>query len=401
MNRNSLNLDTSETQRINGRFCSHPDQEYTCRIRFDRYRLWEGMAIFDVALNLWENGSPEKFITSDGTEIQLRFPSVRIGGDGNETRVLIHKITRTEAGKKYIRTGAVKGLLYFPRQFSLLGSEVEREEVKLIYKGRKKSYFAFRCSYERDITQGQVDKLLLGLSILSNSSLRLSELSNGSEVQLYDNESSKCNIFYYGSGNMYSPITKATVEQLIDEVPWKRLWRFHLALANFIRTKDQVHQLYRGCALLEYLITLFERSKLLATDYYSQPKKKKKLGKSLKLYALMYNIGLPEQQKHYIEEMFPGITFKDFQISKRFEFFELRDAHIHRGELFMTQEQLWQFSRCNVAVNEIIRMLIPHLYKIKEWDYTDKPFYRAIDSWEIVKTRQKLMPWRKIMKDLY
>lgn len=396
----AFNLDSTETQHLTGRFENYPEEEYSCRISFNRFRLWEAEVVFDEAVNVWDERIPVSFIIKDETELLLIYSGARIGGIGDETRARIHKIVKKESGSKYFCTGAVKGLLYFPRQFDLMGLNVSKEEVKIFEKGRPKTFYYFQCSYQSNISEHQINKAILGLSILSNSSLRLTEHSDGETLVLYENVSAGSEIYYSGTGLMHFPIGKAAIEKMVVDVPWKQLWRFHLMLSNFVRTTDMVHQLYRGCALLDYLIELFDRSKYCGVEYKNQPKKIQKLGKSLKLYGLLFNLGLNEPEKRYIEEIFPGLTLEKFQIAKKFEFYELRDAHIHRGELFMTQEQLWQFARCNVSVNEIIRMLIPHLSKITQWQYTNKDFYRAIDSEDIVNKRQELIPWRDVMGDI-
>ena len=161
-----------------------------------------------------------------------------------------------------------------------------------------------------------------------------------------------------------------TIEELIENVKWEYIYNFHLAYKNFCRAKNYEYQLYKGCSVLDYLISLFERN----LDIKELRSRLKNSDKSSRLYALLWYLELDNSTKVYLEEVFPGVSFWELKFDKKFEFYELRDSHLHRGQLFLTQNEVWKFQRCLVSVNEIIRILIPHLDKIREWDFTGKPF---------------------------
>ena len=390
-----MDLDSIEGQIINGYFNldENPqkiEKRFEGEIFLNRFNLRESYVKFHCHVPKPSGGDTICFVTVDGSTLHLRFSTSYWSGNYFEEKFSIEEVVHPISDKKYIRTGSIKRLIYFPEEIEVLGFIVRKCERKY-YEGEKRireNYFEW--NYQNSITKREIDKVLMSLSFLTNSSLFISEHSDGETTTVFNMKSSKFTIPYMGSGMMFFPITIETVEGLINKIKWRYIYNFHLAYKHFCCAKNYEYQLYKGCSILDYMISLFDRN----LEFRDYKKRLKHSDKSSVLYSLLWYLNLDISTKSYLEKIFPETSWSEFKLNKRFEFFELRDSHIHRGQLFLTQEEVSKFQRCLVAVNELIRILIPHLDKIDEWGFTNKPFYNTASSSEIVSARQDLIKWK-------
>jgi len=390
-----MDIDSKEIQKIKGYFkrdqkSQKSEKVFEGEAFIDRFNLRESYVKFFSPVPKPKEGNIIRFIVDNEKSLDLKFPSSYWSGNYSEVSFSIAKIYLQEGKEKYVRTGSFKRLIYFPEKIEVFGYTVCKCEHQY-YDGEKrirKNYFEWR--YQNSITKKEIDKVLMALSFLTCFSLFISEHSNGNTITIFDKKSDKFTLPYMGSGMMIFPISIKTIEELIENVNWENIYNFQLAYKNFCRAKNYEYQLYKGCSVLDYLISLFERN----LDLKELRSRFKKNDKSSRLFALLWYLELDNSTKIYLEEVFPGVSFSEFNFDKKFEFYELRDSHLHRGQLFLTQNEVWKFQRCLVAVNEILRILIPHLDQIKEWDFTGKPFYKTASSEEIVNARQDLIKWK-------
>ncbi len=390
-----MDIDTKKIQKIEGYFeidgkPQKNEETFEGEAFIDRFNLRESYVKFYCPVPQPKGGDTIRFVINSGNSLDLKFPTSYWGDNYSEISFSIDKVCLHESKKKYVRTGSFKRLIYFPEEIEVFGYTVRKCEHQF-YEGEKrikKNYFEW--SYQNSITKREIDKILMALSFLTCCSLFISEHSNGNALTIFNKKSDKFTLPYMGSGMMIFPISIKTIEELIEKVNWENIYNFQLAYKNFCRAKNYEYQLYKGCSVLDYLISLFERN----LDLRELRSRLKNSDKSSKLYALLWYLELDNSTKMYLEEVFPDVSFSEFEFSKKFEFYELRDSHLHRGQLFLTQNEVWKFQRCLVSVNEIIRILIPHLDRIKEWDFTGKPFYKTASSEEIVDARQDLIRWK-------
>ncbi|WP_428235751.1 hypothetical protein [Gracilimonas sp.] len=390
-----MDIDSKKIQKLEGYFeiDGKPQENkklFEVEASIDRFNLRDSYIKFFSPVPKPKGGDTIRFVINSKNSLDLKFPSSYWGGDYSEVSFSIDKVTLQESKEKYVRTGSFKRLIYFPEEIEVFGYTVRKCEHQY-HEGEKRikeNYFEW--NYQNSITKREIDKVLMALSFLTCCSLFISEHSNGSTITIFDKRSDKFTLPYMGSGMMFFPLSINTIEKLIKNVKWEYIYNFHLAYKNFCRAKNYEYQLYKGCSILDYLISLFERN----LDIKELRSRLKNSDKSSKLYALLFYLELDNSTKLYLEKIFPGVSFSEFHLDKKFEFYELRDGHLHRGQLFLTQNEVWKFQRCLVSVNEIIRILIPHLDKIKEWDFTGKPFYKTASSKEIVNARQDLIKWK-------
>jgi len=373
-----MDIQSKEIQKIEGYF---GEEENSVDHKFfegeafiNRFNLRESYVIFNTPVPKPERGNTICFVTRDEYRIYLRFPSSYMTGNYFEVKFRINKIVIPKSNEKYVRTGSFKRLVYLPEEIELFGFSVEKCERQYYEDRRKKRENYFEWSYEGSITEREIEKVLMALSFLTCCSLFKSEHSNGNTLTLVDLKSDRHTLDYVGSGMMFFPISIKTIEELIGNIKWKHIYRFQLAYKSFCSTKNYKFKLYNGCSILDYLITLFTRN-LSIKQLVNQLEKH---GKSAKLYAILWHLKLDNSIKQYLQEIFPEVSFSEFGFDKKFEFYELRDSHIHRGHLFLSQSEVWKYQRCLVSVNELIRILIPHLEKLDEWGFTDKPVLKLL-----------------------
>lgn len=390
-----MDINIKKIQKIEGYFWSDQkplksEETFEGEAFIDRFNLRESYVKFFCPVPKPTGGDTICYIIDDKTRLHLKFPTPYWANNYLEVSFSIAKVSLQENDEKYVRTGSIKRLIYFPEVIEVFGYTIRKCEHQY-YEGEKRireNYFEW--SYQNSITKREIDKVLMALSFLTCCSLFISERSNGSTITIFDKKSDKFTLPYMGSGMMFFPLSIRTIEKLIENIKWEYIYNFQLAYKNFCRAKNYEYQLYKGCSVLDYLISLFERN----LDLKELRSLLKSSDKSSRLYALLWYLDLDHPIKLYLEEIFPGVSFSEFKFDKKFEFYELRDSHLHRGQLFLTQNEVWKFQRCLVSVNEIIRILIPHLDKIKEWDFTGKPFYKTASSKEIVNARRDLIKWK-------
>jgi len=382
-------LDSNEIQEVNGYFQvdgqTVGDEIYQAKIDFNRFNVRDSYILFNDHVPQYWRDESFFFVIDNKYKLYLNHPSQYWSGTYSETKFTIKKLVIDTKTDKYVRTGAIKKLVYFPRELRILGFKLNANEYTYFEGEKRKGKTYFDCTYQNSISDEEFDKILMVLSVLSCSSFFISEKSDGEKVEIHNFKSTECKVPYSGSGNMYFPVQVHTLEKLIDEVRWKDLNQFNLAYKSFCRTENLVFQLYNGCAILDWLIELFSRN---LNDI-----KKARIGKSAILYRILNFLELNDAVKKYLESIFPEIPFNGFTFEKKFEFYELRDKYIHRGGLLLTDDDIRKFQRCIVSLNEILRILIPFLHLIKEWQFTDKPFYQTLGSEEIVNERQRLIKW--------
>lgn len=388
-------LDRNEIQEVTGLFqCdgqSFGNGSYQAKLYFNRFHVRESYILFNEHIpQLWRDESFCVVIDSK-YKFYLNHPSQYWSGTYSETKFTIRKLVIDTKTEKYVRTGAIKQLDYFPRELSILEYKLKSKEYryKVGEKRKRKTYFEW--TFEHSISEEEIDKVLMVLSFLSCSSFFISEISDGEKVEIHNFKSSESRVPYSGSGNLSYPIQIDALEKLISEVRWKDLDKFHLAYKSFCRSENLVFQLYNGCAILDWLIDLFDRN--LKLNSLKKKIKSKRQDKSARLYCILYFLELDEKVKVYLESIFPGTTFNEFAWEKKFEFYEMRDKYIHRGGLLLTEDEMRKFQRCIVSLNEILRIMIPFLYLITEWQFTDKPHYKTLSARDIVNERQRLIKW--------
>jgi hypothetical protein len=383
-------LDRKEIQEVTGFFqCNGKavgSEFYQAKIYFNRFNVRESYLLFNSNIpQLWKDES-FCFVIDNKYKFFLNDPFQYSSGTYSETKFPIDKLVIKEKGGKFVRTGAIKQMTYFPRELNILGYKLKSKEYRYKEGEKRKRKTYFEWTYQNNISEEEIDKVLMVLSFLSCTSFFISEISDGEKVIVQNFKSTECRIPYLGSGNMYYPIQINALENLIGELKWKDLDQFHLAYKSFCRTENLVFQLYNGCAILDWVIELFERN--------LKGFKKKREGKSATLYRIISFLELDDIVKEYIETVFPEISFNEFNFEKKFEFYEMRDEYIHRGGLLLTIEDIRKFQRCIVSLNELLRILMPFLYLIKEWQLKDRPYYKTLSSEEIVNERQRLIKWQ-------
>lgn len=381
-----MQINNLDHQSIKGYFDENDSETFEGQLLLDRHRLWNSSLTFrEIIPNAFSKREESLFVTEDDIKLVLGIPSSHISGHDAQVKFDIKKVIMPKnSNQDYIRTGPVKKLTYFPRDLQVLGINFELKRVEKSKRLGNSPEFYFEGTIDETINQSKIEKLLFCLSTLTGSFLWLSEKNIEGNLILENRKSKSRSLPYMGSGMMHFPIEIKELERLCNAIKWKNLYHFHLHYSNFCTTSNYVFQLYRGCALLDYLITLFKRN--------LQVNGKK--GKTSDLYAIIKRLKIDKKNLEYLHNIFPNLPRKVDEVEEKFEFFELRDDHIHRGGIFLKQEEVWKFQRCIVSLNEVIRILIPHLDNIKDWKFHSKSYYKSISSKEIVDLRQELISWQ-------
>lgn len=383
-----LNIDTPETQGLMGCFVNYPEKKYVCMITFNRYRLWEGKVVFDGYTPELEGNDCTEFRLKSG---DLLFLKIRFHNmDYNETIYRIDKIETScdKVSENIMKSGLIRLLPEFSgREFQLMGINVK-------VKRHSSKFSFFECSSETALSNVAKLKLVAGLSIYSNTSVRISEECLNGSLTISDKKSSSCELIYYGNGRFF-PLSIKSIEECLSLMPLEALKTFYFTYTEFIRTPNKVHQLYRGCAILDYFIELFQVNAGLYI-------KNIKGGKSKVLLEIFSRLELAPEQYKYLEKLFIGLDFSaGINKNIKLEFYELRDKLIHRGYIFEDAHQLPLFAKCLMSLNEVIRMLVPHLYLIRSWGFNDCEIYPTLSAEKIINARKEFIPWREVMSDMY
>jgi len=381
---NAIDIDSTAPQEIRGSFDEGSSTVYTAIVTLDRYRPWLNEIRFNQQTpRLFNSAIKPLFKLEDGSFFHLHVPSSRIQGHEVVIKYMVYKIEIPNRNdESYIRTGAVGDLLYFPREFRLLGETVFLKSIPENNRiGTRGEYF-FEIKNLNSNDPRIEDKLLFCLSALTCTSIWIAEKKNPYKRIFFDRTSASSTMPYIGSGNMPFPIKMADLETLCHETTWDNLRTFHLLYARFVTANDLKYQLFLGCALLDYIIELF-------VDHFNL---KRKYGKSKQLFSVIQQLQIQQDYLDYIHAIFPTLP-RSVNLNHKFEFYELRDRHIHRGGLLLNHEDTIQFHRCIVSLNEIIRIILPHIHLIQNWDLEMKNSYESLSSTEIVSTRQALIKW--------
>jgi len=100
--------------------------------------------------------------------------------------------------------------------------------------------------------------------------------------------------------------------------------------------------------------------------------------------------------------LFPELNWRKEETNSindlKFDFYELRDSHVHRGQILEVDSDFPRYRNAIVALDEVIRIILPHLGVIKNWSLQNKDSIRSINAEGFVKERQKVMNWNKILE---
>lgn len=385
-----LNINSREPQIIEGEFIDQPswsELENTCEIQMDRFHLNESVVKFEGYIP----NSKEliRFRIPDGKILQLRFS----GMYKSHTFFSIESLDFTTDRSNYIRTGSIKEtvhMTYFPTQIELHGITFDKMENRFVVNDKPIREVYFEASTPIELNRIEIDKLLLSLSVLTCNHFTLMEICNQGIARIKSRFSKPSEVPYIGSGILFYPISRVQVEVLLDDIKWEHLEKLFLSYSNYITDASWVGQLYKGCGILDRLIDLFLREE----RFKERSKELKRQDKSAKLYSILYELDLSSKVKEIIEYMFPELSMSELRIDKKFEFYELRDAHLHRDKLFLMSSDLEKYRRSLVVINDLIRILIPKTKLIKEWSFTDKPTLTTRTTKELVSFRQKLIGYK-------
>jgi hypothetical protein len=132
-----------------------------------------------------------------------------------------------------------------------------------------------------------------------------------------------------------------------------------------------------GCNLLNYLVELADMQGGSATE---------------KLYRLLAYV-LEEDARclAYSKTLFKEWPESVSNIAgRKFDFMELRDKFVHRGEQILEYEQFQLLFDNIFVVNELLRMVILHLDKIPHKELGEKVVIPVKDMQESMKLRREI-----------
>lgn len=397
MGKGDLNIDIKEPQIVEGEFIDQSNWgeiETTCEIRMDRFHLNKSEVKFDSYVPSLGLNEVLKYETRNGIELYLVNSGSYLGGRANATYFKIKEVVLKERSNKYFASGTVKNMVYFPNELEILGCKAVKKVRKYEINGRPKKEMYFVFQYNDELSQGQIEKYLYSLSVLSCNKLMIMEHSNEEHLQIKALQSSSCNVPYLGSGILFYPIKVQEIEDLVEQVNWKHLHKLFLAYTSYCTTEYWIHQLYRGCSVLEYLVDLYWRNLDMNSFKESLKEPLKKNRRSAKLFGVFLKLDLNPLVYDFLSEVFPEIDFKDGKIPSKFEFFELRDRHIHRGELFLIDSDLNSYRRALTSLNDVIRLLITKVYLITDWQIHGHVHMKTSETEYFVDIRQQLIGFK-------
>lgn len=394
MGKGKLNIDSKDPQLVEGEFIDQPswgEIETTSEILIDKFHLYDSEVKFEGYVPNIGLNQRLKYKTKNGLTLHLVHSGRYLGGRSNATFFRVKEIEVKKEPGVYFRSGLVKNMIYFPDKFHLFGNEVLKREHKYDVNGRPQTEMFFEVELSEKISTKDINKYLLSISLLSCNHLTLMEYCDNSKLTLYDYKSSSSSVPYFGSGLLFFPIKINTVVNLIQNSDWDKTEKLLLSYANYCTTNNWIHQLFRGCSILEYLVDLFWRNldmsqlkKKLSGPYQSHRR-------STKLFGVLIKLNIENAIVEFLESIFQGLNFSEYDIPSKFEFFELRDRHIHRGELFLLESDPEIYRRALASLNDVLRIIIPYSYKIKDWQMHEHPHMKTVNTSDIVDIRQSIM----------
>ncbi|NCQ05907.1 MAG: hypothetical protein GW834_15800, partial [Cyanobacteria bacterium] len=265
----------------------------------------------------------------------------------------------------------------------------------ILIDGKNISYDYFYASYENKHEQAVLEGAISILSILTSTFLLLGELSDGEIITSYNISGKSNNVPFFGSGVFQHPIEKSSLEKLYHEIGHYQFERLQWRYSNFVTSNDFVIQLFKGCNLLDYIAEISE-------NILWKKINNRKSSKSNIIYTILIQLNLSIERTEILCLLFPELNWRKEETNSindlKFDFYELRDSHVHRGQILEVDSDFPRYRNAIVALDEVIRIILPHLGVIKNWSLQNKDSIRSINAEGFVKERQKVMNWNKILE---
>jgi hypothetical protein len=329
-------------------------------IRVDIYNTFDAVAI--LSLNNRALVKYPKIIFKNKNKDSLILESPRGKISGATEYELTYKITRgTLKGEnvkhnKYM-SGSVEDLLYYRgEKIELDNMTIECKQVENGNDNYNNTQYYFEIITDDDLDYDSANLLFAMLSAITGAKFFCNMIHRKvGSIELYQRYSKYCRLIIYGSGKLQFPLKLRELLLLNEKLNNKEfLFNFLINYTDFTTSERKEHQLILGCNIIDYVIELYEHSK-----------RKLKSGKTKKLYSILHSFfPIYTKEYAYIKSMFINFPEAPSALNNKFEFFELRDQIIHRGKVLIDKNELRVILDNIFVVNEIIRMMIPHLHKI-------------------------------------
>lgn len=356
-------------------------------IRIDINDTFEAEARLLLNNNKWFKYQNIIYETNNGDQLTLIFSRGNIFK--TDTEEVIYKITsgimRGEKRKqnKYL-SGAVEGLLYFSgEKVELNNMTIECKEVENRNSNYNKTKYYYEITTDDDLKYNDANLLFAMLSAISGAKFFCNIIHHkGGRIELHRRYSKKCRLVVYGSGKLLYPLKLddlLTLKEKIDNDDF--LFNILINYTDFTTDERSKHQLVLGCNILDYIIELYEHS----IGKYEP-------GKTKKLYSILRSFYSTDTDVFkYLKSLIIQFPEAYSELNKKFEFYELRDQIVHRGKVLTDKNELRVFLDNIFVLNEIIRILLPHLYKFSPVYMKQKDIYKMNKMENSIEMRRRVI----------
>lgn len=327
------------------------------KLSLNRYNINKAKLIFDeIVPHNYDNNEDLVFETKK-LKLNLAFNSLR--NSRITFRISAIETNLENQSEKYIYTsGPIKDILYFENEIKLPDFIINKKWLPNKH-FEKSSWYSYSITSDSKLSRELIDKLFLLLSTYTSSKFFLREIHQPDGTLILENRnSSNRSIPLRGSGRMIFPLDFEKLFEALNMVEPILFKKIHLKYSTFCTYDGMLsEQLIKGCNLLDYLIEISDLGK----------GHKSKL--TFKLLKKLYDSD--NSIFKYLDELLDNYPQNIHEISKKeFDFWELRNKYVHRGEILYSRKQMLELQKAIFSLNEILRMIIARLpsFKTKEID---------------------------------
>lgn len=348
-------------------------------LHFNRFYFHKSSVVFEGFAPSTDRNESIIFKDDKGISLNLKFSSSNI----SETKYHLDKLVipnSSEGNYPQYHSGIKSN--FMPREItSSLGYEIKEKRIPRDLSEEKNDKFLILKANE-ELSDTYLLRYFLLLSTLSCDKFFVREIHKKEKITFINRTPRRKQLLIYGSGDEYFPLSLVELENVFQNSDIELLENFLLLYTSFTTTEGEREQLINGLSLLDYLFDICKKDSEFGKVSGSQ---------SLKLIKVLDILLDDDKQREYVEKLFK--TFPGFKAEKvqGFEFWELRNRFIHRGNLIETSEEFIQLHHNIFVVNEILRLILLNFNKINYQELSHKGFYEVRNMKESIKLRSQIL----------
>ncbi len=356
-------------------------------LNINAYDIYNSEVILDRSEE-WSLKSYIIFKSGDDCELHLRFKKV-VSRNSISNEVIFNITDKsTIQGEKRDRniylSGPVENIWYH-HDLSIVSDDIriECKEISEFINGDENKRYIFELSTNNLINYDDANLIFAMLSAITGAKFFCTVIyQKQGVIKLYRRYSKKCSLSK--SIGLFYPIIFDDLTSLNKKINnYDFMFNFMINYTDFTTNERREHQLILGCNILDHIIELYEHSI-----------GKIEPGKTKKLYSVIRSFFPNENTTiSYLLSLIDGLpgTYAELSNKKKFEFYELRDQIVHRGMVFTSKNDTRKLDDNIFVVNEIIRILIPQLYKIGPVKLKNNLVYKVSKLEEAIDKRIELI----------